>query len=72
MLAAGVLGDDELLKNSVKLFQSERRGSDRSAVGPVRDVPAQMWQQLHLPQEWPWKNEWENLFTATHAPPQTA
>jgi hypothetical protein len=28
--------------------------------------------QLHVRQDWPWKTEWGNLFTATHAPPQAA
>ncbi|MBM7849379.1 IS1380 family transposase [Arthrobacter roseus] len=27
---------------------------------------------LHLPEAWPWQTAWEQLFAATHAPPQTA
>ncbi len=27
--------------------------------------------RFHLPESWPWQTAWEQLFAATHAPPQT-
>jgi hypothetical protein len=24
---------------------------------------------LHLPEQWPWQHQWQQLWTATHAPP---
>ena len=27
---------------------------------------------LHLPRDWPWEPAWQQLFTATHAPPPAA
>ena len=46
MGSAVVFGDDELLQDSVQLFQGEGRCGDRGAVGSVRDVAGQVRQEL--------------------------
>ncbi|PYI63798.1 IS1380 family transposase, partial [Arthrobacter livingstonensis] len=55
-------------------FAKSRTGTIRTKLinVPARIASSARRQQFHLPQDWPWQTEWENLFTATHAPPQAA
>ena len=63
---AGVLAEGQ--------FAKARTGTIRTKLinVPARMASSARRQQFHLPQHWPWQTEWENLFTATHAPPQAA
>lgn len=53
-------------------FTKARTGTIRRKIIniPTRIASSARRQQFHLPQSWPWQIEWENLFTATHKPPQ--
>ena len=55
-------------------FAKARTGTIRRKIinVPARVASSARRQQFHLPESWPWQEAWENLFTATHAPPQTA
>lgn len=55
-------------------FTKARTGTIRTKIinVPARIANSARRQQFHLPQDWPWQTEWENLFTATHAPPHAA
>ncbi len=55
-------------------FTKARTGTIRRKIinVPARMASSARRQQFHLPHQWPWQTEWENLFTATHAPPQAA
>ena len=55
-------------------FAKARTGTIRTKLinVPARIASSARRQQFHLPQDWPWQTEWENLFTATNAPPQAA
>ena len=63
---AGVLAEGQ--------FAKTRTGTIRRKIIniPARIASSARRQQLHLPQDWPWKTEWGNLFTATQAPPRAA
>ena len=39
---------------------------------PARVSRSARRQRLHLPHNWPWKDAWNTLFDALHAPPRTA
>ena len=64
--AAGVLAEGRSAK--------ARTGTIRRRIinVPARISSSARRQLLHLPQDWAWQGEWENLFTATHKPPQAA
>ncbi len=64
--AAGILAEDAFVK--------ARTGTIRRKLihVPARIVSSARRIRLRLPENWPWQTEWENLFTATHAPPQAA
>lgn len=64
--AAGVLAEGRCAK--------ARTGTIRRRIinVPARISSSARRQRLHLPQDWAWQGEWENLFTATHKPPQAA
>lgn len=55
-------------------FTKARTGTIRRKIinVPSRIASSARRQQFHLPQDWPWQSEWENLFAATHAPQQAA
>ena len=55
-------------------FVKARTGTIRRKLihVPARIVSSARRIRLRLPENWPWQTEWENLFTATHAPPQAA
>ncbi len=55
-------------------FAKARTGTIRTKLikVPGRVASSSRPQGLHLPDAWPWQTEWENHFTATHAPPQAA
>lgn len=56
------------------MFAKARTGTIRTKLinVPGRVASSARRIKLHLPQDWPWQTAWENLFTATHAPPQAA
>ncbi|MDO5753344.1 IS1380 family transposase [Arthrobacter sp.] len=64
--AAGVLAEG--------LFAKARTGTIRAKLinVPARIASSARKIRLHLPDSWPWQAAWENLYTATHAPPQAA
>lgn len=64
--AGGVLAEGQ--------FAKARTGTIRRRIisVPARISSSARRQRLHLPRGWAWQGEWENLFTATHAPPQAA
>lgn len=55
-------------------FAKARTGTIRAKLinVPARIASSARRVRLHLPEAWPWQTVWENLFTATHAPPQAA
>lgn len=64
--AAGVLAEGS--------FAKARTGTIRRKLinVPARIASSARRIRLHLPESWPWKTAWEQLFAATHAPPQAA
>lgn len=55
-------------------FAKARTGTIRRKIisVPARIASSARRMTLHLPASWPWQEGWENLFAATHAPPQAA
>ncbi|MFQ4149403.1 IS1380 family transposase [Arthrobacter sp. LAPM80] len=55
-------------------FSKARTGTIRTKLinVPARIASSARRITLHLPEAWPWQEAWENLFTATHTPPQAA
>lgn len=55
-------------------FGKARTGTIRRKLihVPARIASSARRIRLHLPEAWPWKPFWEELFTSVHAPPQTA
>lgn len=53
-------------------FTKARTGTIRAKIinVPARIASSARRIRLHLPEAWPWQQAWENLFTATHKPPQ--
>lgn len=55
-------------------FAKARTGTIRRKLinVPARIASSARRIRLRMPESWPWQAGWETLFTATHAPPQTA
>ncbi|MDQ6752153.1 MAG: IS1380 family transposase [Actinomycetota bacterium] len=55
-------------------FAKARTGTIRRKLinVPARIASSARRVRLRMPESWPWQAGWETLFTATHAPPQTA
>ena len=55
-------------------FDKARTGTIRRKIihVPARIASSARRIRLHLPEAWPWKPCWEELFTGVHAPPQAA
>jgi len=55
-------------------FGKARTGTIRRKLihVPARIATSARRIRLHLPEAWPWKTAWEELFTIVHAPPEGA